>query len=294
MREKTVEIDQVISGYKLRSLIAKGQNSQVWEVVELASGRHLAMKSLLDHALRDKEQRRMLYHEAKVGQKLAHQHIIKIHKVSDNPKLPWFVMEFFAAGSMKFRIQNKQTDFIKQHAHKIFRDMATTLAYMHGSGWLHRDLKPDNILADSAGQAKLIDFAIALKKGTKRGFFARLLGRKHKVQGTPSYMAPEQIRGDDLDVRADLYSFGATMYEIVALRPPFVGQNVNDLLNKHVREKPMTPQGHNPEVTDDFAKLVMQLLAKKKEERLGNFHEVMLRLKEVSVFKGPAVQAQRS
>lgn len=289
-----MELDQVISGYKLRSLIAKGQNSQVWEVVELASGRHLAMKSLLDHAIRDGEQRRMLFHEAKVGQKLAHQHIIKIHKVSENPKLPWFVMEYFAAGSMKFRVQNKQTDFIKQHAHKIFRDMATAMAYMHGSGWLHRDLKPDNILADSAGQAKLIDFAIAQRKGTKRGFFARLFGRKHKVQGTPSYMAPEQIRGDDLDFRADLYSFGATMYEIVALRPPFVGQNVNDLLNKHVREKPMTPQGHNPDITDDFAKLVMQLLSKKKEERPQNFHEVMHRLKELAIFKGPAAVSPRA
>jgi len=281
-----LDIDQVIGGYKVRSLIATGQSSRVWEVVEMSSGRHLAMKELLPHAIKDTEQRRMLLHEAKIGQKLAHEFMIKILKVNPDPKRPYFVMEFFPAGSMKYRIVNKQVDFIREHAQTIFRQMATALAYLNGSGWLHRDIKPDNMLADSAGQAKLIDFAIC-QRIQKRGFFAKLFGLKGKIMGTRSYMPPEQILGDELDPRSDIYSFGASAYEIVTLKTPFVGLTAQDLLNKHLTEKPLSPVAHNPEVTEDFAKLVLQMLAKRKQDRPSNFHEVLMKLKTVRVFKNP-------
>ena len=285
-----MDVDQVVGGYRLRNLIATGQTSQVWEIVELSSGRHLAMKTLMAEASKDKEQRRMLLHEYAVGQKLAHPNIVKILKMSSEPKKPiYMVMEFFPAGSLKVRIVNKQMDFIKEHGQFIFKQMATALAYMNGSGWLHRDIKPDNILANSAGEAKLIDFAIS-QKIRKRGFLAKLFGRKGKAQGTRSYMSPEQIKGEDLDARSDVYSFGATVYDIICLRPPFRGATSQDLLNKHLFEKPMSPQGHNPDVTDDFAKLVMDMLAKRKEERPHNFHEVLMRMKTLHVFKTQKVE----
>ena len=285
-----MDVDQVVGGYRLRTLIATGQTSQVWEVVELSSGRHLAMKTLMAEASKDKVQRGMLLHEYAVGQKLAHPNIVKILKMSAEPKKPiYMVMEFFPAGSLKVRIVNKQMDFIKEHGQFIFKQMATALAYMNGSGWLHRDIKPDNILANSAGEAKLIDFAIS-QKIRKRGFFAKLFGRRGKAQGTRSYMSPEQIKGEDLDARSDVYSFGATVYDIICLRPPFRGATSQDLLNKHLFEKPMSPQGHNPDVTDDFAKLVMDMLAKRKEERPHNFHEVLMRMKTLHVFKSQKVE----
>lgn len=282
-----MQVDQVIGGYRLRSLIATGQSSQVWEVVEQASGRHLAMKTLLPSAIKDSEQRRLLKHEAKVGKELTHENIIKIIKVNDDPKQPYFVMDFFPAGSMKVRIVNKQVDFIRDHAQGIFKQIATALAYMNGCGWVHRDVKPDNMLVDSAGRAKLIDFAIS-QKIRKRGFFEKLFS-KPKPQGTPSYMAPEQIRCEDIDARADVYSFGASVYEIITLRPPFRGAHLQDLLNKHLYEKPVTPQAHNPDVTDDFAKLVISMLAKRKEDRPRNFHDVMMKMKTLRIFKSQAI-----
>jgi len=284
-----VEVDQVIGGYRLRSMIATGQSSQVWEVVEVASNRHFAMKTLLPSVLKDKEQLRMLAHEAKVGKQLQHDNIIKIYKVSEDPKKRFFVMEYFPAGSMKVRVASKQMDFIVEYGQLIFKQIATALAYMHGSGYIHRDLKPDNILANSAGEAKLIDFAIA-QKIRKRGIFEKLFGGKPKVQGTRSYMAPEQIKGEDLDVRTDIYSFGATLYEIVALRPPFRGASSQDLLNKHCFEKPISPVVHNSDVTEDFARLVLDMLAKQKKDRPGNFHEVLMRMKTLRVFKSQTAQ----
>jgi serine/threonine protein kinase len=281
-----VEVDQIVGGYRLRSLLATGQSSQVWEVVELTSSRHFAMKTLLPEASKDRTQRNMLHHEYNVGQKLAHANVIKIVKFSAEPKKPiYMIMEFFPAGSMKFRIINKQVDFIKQFGLSIIKQMATALAYMNSSGWVHRDVKPDNMLVNSLGEARLIDFAIS-QRLKKSGFFAKLFRRRGKVVGTRSYMSPEQIRGEDLDARADVYSFGASLYEIVCFRPPFRGATSQDLLNKHLLEKPLTPQAHNPEVTDDFARFVLDMLAKKKEDRPNNFHEILMRLKNISVFKG--------
>jgi serine/threonine-protein kinase len=285
--------EEFVGGYKLRNLIATGQSSQVWEVVEPKSGRHFAMKLLLPEATRDSEQKSLLFHEAEVGLKLQHPNIIKIVAVSKDkdPKNFWFVMEFFPAGSMKVRIVHKQNDFIREHAQNVFKQAATALAYMNASGWVHRDVKPDNILANSAGEAKLIDFAIA-QKASSGGLLNSLFRKKGKVQGTRSYMSPEQIRCEPLDGRADVYSFGATLYEIVTGRPPFRGASTQDLLTKHLNEKVLPPTSINPEVTDDFSNFVIKMLAKKRDDRPNNFHEVLMSMRTMRVFKDKSVIAK--
>src|SRR5262245_51495261 len=111
--------EEVIGGYRLVNLMMTGQSSQVWEVVELSSHRHFAMKLLLPEKVRDSEHRRMLLHEAKVGKQLAHPNVIRIVQVSTEAANPYFVMEFFPAGSLKLRIVRKQLDFIKEKAHDI-------------------------------------------------------------------------------------------------------------------------------------------------------------------------------
>jgi eukaryotic-like serine/threonine-protein kinase len=103
-------------------------------------------------------------------------------------------------------------------------------------------------------------------------------------------MSPEQIRGEVLDGRADIYSFGATAYEVTTGRPPFRGSSNQDLLNKHFREKPQTPQVHNPDITDEFAGLVLRMLAKRKEERPKDFHEVLMAMRSMRVFKSQAAE----
>src|SRR5439155_7206358 len=119
-----------------------------------------------------------------------------------------------------------------------------------------RDVKPDNILVNSAGEVRIIDFALA-QRISKAGLFGRLFRRKGKSMGTRSYMSPEQIRGEPLDGRADVYSFGASAYELVANRPPFRAASSQELLTKHIAEKPVTPRQYNPEVTEQFADLVL-------------------------------------
>src|SRR5262249_38858372 len=192
------------------------------------------------------EARKLLYHEASVGKQLTHANVIRIVTVNKDPKNPYFVMEYFPGGSLKQRMMTKQHDFVRDNALSFVKQAATGLAYMNASGWVHRDIKPDNMLVSSAGELKLIDFALAQKIEKKPGFLAAMVRRKGKVAGTRSYMSPEQIRGEYLDGRADIYSFGATCFEIVTGRPPFRGASAQDLLAKHIVEKPVTPKVHNP------------------------------------------------
>jgi serine/threonine protein kinase len=277
------DINEMVGGYKLRTMLQTGQTSQVFEVVEPHSNRHFAMKLLLPEAAADPEQRKNLFNEAEVGVKLTHQNVIRIHKVNRSQETPHFIMEFFPSGSLRLRLQAKDFAFIKEHARKIFKEAGTGLAYMNAMGYVHRDVKPDNILVNALGDTKIIDFAITRKIPTG---MARWFYRKGKPQGTPSFMSPEQILGEIPEPRNDVYSYGCTLFELTTGRPPFRGTSTNDLLSRHFKEKAAPPSAYNSDVTDEFSEFVLKLLAKKKAERPGNFHEVLISLKKVKqIFK---------
>lgn len=272
------DVGVVINGYRLRSLLQTGQTSQVFEVVEIQSNRHFAMKLLLPEAAEKPEHRRALFNEAEVGVKMTHPNVIRIVKVSRTKETPHFIMEFFPSGSLRLRLQAKDFAFLKEHSRKIFKQAGTGLAYMNASGFVHCDVKPDNILVNSLGDTKMIDFAIT--KQIPKGF-ARWFYRKKKPQGTPSFMSPEQIRGEILDGRADIYSYGCTLFELTTGRPPFRGTSINDLLSRHFAEKPSPPSAFNDDVTDEFSAFVLRLLAKKKTDRPDHFHQVLMDLRKV-------------
>ena len=272
------EVNETLEGYRLRSLLQTGQTSQVFEVVELKSNRHFAMKLLLPEAAEESEHRNGLFNEAEIGVKLTHQNVISIKRVSRSKTTPHFIMEFFPSGGLRLRLQAKDFTFLKEHSRKIFKGAATGLAYMNAMNYVHRDVKPDNILVNSLGDTKIIDFAISKKVPTG---FAKWFYRRGRPQGTPSFMSPEQIRDEMVDGRADIYSYGCTLYELTTGRPPFRGTSMNDLLSRHFSEKPAPPSAYNPDVTDEFSAFVLRMLAKKTTDRPSNFHEVLIELRKV-------------
>lgn len=273
----------ILGSYRLIKHLATGQTSQVYEVVEGGSNRHLAMKVLLPEKIAEKEARNFLLHEADVGLQLAHPNIIRIFHVNKSRNNPFFIMEYFIAGSIRLRMQRKEKSFFVEKAKDVLRQTATGLAFMHSEGWVHRDIKPDNILVNSAGDVKLIDFAIGCRIPTG---FSKLIGRYPKAAGTRSYMAPEQIRGQYIDGRADIYSFGCMCYEIATNgKLPFTGSSNQDLLNRHLRDKPVSPDIHNKEITKEFSELVLRMLAKKPEARPPDFHELMISLRSIKIWK---------
>lgn len=284
------DINELIGGYKLRTMLQTGQSSQVFEVIEPHSNRHFAMKLLLPEAASKADERRALFNEAEIGTKLAHQNVIRIYKVNRSPETPHFIMEFFPSGSLRLRLQAKDTKFIREHARSIFKGAATGLAYMNAMGYVHRDVKPDNILVNSLGDTKIIDFAISLK--IQSGFFAKLMKGRKRPQGTPSFMSPEQIKDELLDGRADIYSYACTLFELTTGRKPFVGATQGDLLTRHFTEKAVPPSTYNKELTDEFSALVLKMMSKKKDDRPKNFHEVLIELRKVKIYKDEKVVAE--
>jgi serine/threonine-protein kinase len=281
--------EDIIGGYRVLKHMVTGQTSQVWEVVEASSGRHFAMKMLLPEKAHNPEMRRFLLHEADVGKELAHANIIRIVTVNRNAENPFFVMEYFPAGNLKLRIMHREIEFIRERAQDILKQAATALAFMNAKGWVHRDVKPDNMLVNMSGDLRIIDFALAQRIPTG---WAKMFWRKAKPAGTRSYMSPEQIRGLPLDGRADVYSFAASAYELVTTtaanvgRTPFRAGSNQELLQKHISEKPVSPRVFNADITEEFAELILQMLAKKKEDRPRDFHEVLMAMKTMKVYKG--------
>ena len=274
-------------------LMMQGQTSQVWEANEISSGRHFAVKMLLPENTRSPEHRQFLFHEAEVGLKLHHKNVMRVVHLIRSKDNPYMVMEYFPGGNLEVRLQLKQ-ELIKENAHWIIEQAATGLAFIHDKGWVHRDVKPANILVNSSAEVKIIDFALSKRITRRRGLFARIFKRRgQKTQGTRSYMSPEQIVNDYLDERADVYSFGATFYEVVTGRPPFRGLTPGDLLNRHLRDTPVTPQSHSPNLTDECAKLILKMLSKKRDDRPRNFHEFLSAFRTTRVFKGDKLERRK-
>jgi serine/threonine protein kinase len=288
------KLNDTVGGYKLKAKLHAGPTSEVYEVVEPSSGRHFAMKVLKDQFAADADQRKMLFHEAAVGTALKHENVVTILKVSQSADAPHFVMEYFSAGSLGVRLKSKDpadAQFLKDFSKVVFKQVAVGLAYMNETGYVHKDVKPDNVLVDAGGRAKIIDFAISQKMKSGLG---KLLHRKGKPQGTPSYMSPEQIRDEAIDGRADLYSYGAMLYELTTGKKPFTGSTTTELLNKHLSATPDAPAAVNPDVTADFSALVMKMLAKDRDARPAGFHEVLVALKPMQVFKSSPLSGKLS
>lgn len=280
----------VINGYRLVNLIQTGQHSQIWEAEEGYTGRRYALKVLLPEAAREPLHRKLLANEARVGMQLDHPYIIKTYKYFPEKKgeyLPHIIMEYFPSVNLSIRIM-KQHPIIYTATRKIIEQAAEALDYMHEKGFIHKDIKPNNILVSGSGDVKLIDFALAEKMG---GFLSRLFRRSGKVQGTRSYMSPEQIRGRPLDPRADVYSFGCTIYEMLTGRPPFRADSPAALLYKHVHEKPRPARTFNPNVSEAMDRLLLRMLEKDPADRPQSMREVIQELKRIPIWvKEPEVQ----
>ncbi len=168
---------------------------------------------------------------------------------------------------------------------KVLEQCVESLYYLHSKGFVHCDVKPDNFLVSRHGEVKLIDFTISQK--VAKGLSKLFAFKKKTIQGTRSYMSPEQINGLSLDGRSDVYSMGCVMYELVTGRPPFTGVSPNDLLNKHISAQIPSPLVVNDNVTSEYANLVRNMMAKKPEGRPESMWDVLKMVRGIKIFKKP-------
>ena len=277
------KVRDFLGPYRLTRLIRIGSSCQVWEAIEEGSSKRFALKVLRPDHKDDKEELIFLKNEFEIGSKLTHPNIIKIFKFQTDTELPYIVLELFSELNIKQALR-QGPESIAYMLEKIIEQSMEAVYFLHTKGYVHCDLKPDNFLVSRDGDVKMIDFTIARKMKTG---LAKLFGGKAKIQGTRSYMSPEQILGKNLDQRSDVYSFGCVMFEMVTGKPPFTGDNPNDLLNKHLTASIPSPVVANENVTSEFASMVRSMMAKKPEDRIESMWDALKMLRGVKVFKKP-------
>jgi serine/threonine protein kinase len=273
--------------YRLLNVVHTGHASQIWQAYDDAEGCFVAVKTPLERFRRDREHIGYLKREYLVGSKLIHERIIRIFQFGKDQGIPYLAMEWFVGGTMKARLR-QGLDMLLPWVPKIVIEATEAVAFFNGRGWVHRDIKPDNFLVGDNGDVKLIDFALAQRK---RGVLSRwFLRPRSKVQGTRSYIAPEQIRGMALDDRADLYSLGCTLFELIAGKPPYTGTSTQDLLNKHLKGPLPALENVNPNVTPEFAQLIRWAMQKDPADRPRSTEEFYSKVCQMPVFRrgGPS------
>jgi serine/threonine protein kinase len=281
--EASTENEDRIDGYRVVRVIHPGATSTVLEVVQDATAKRFAVKQLLASRGRERNERRAFEHEARIGMDLCHPNLIHVHEYVKHPQQPYFVMDLFAGYHLKLPIARPSVyPMPKTQLHRIMEQAAQGLAYMHDNGWTHRDVKPENILANRSGEARVIDYALALRP---RSFFRKLFGGKVRRQGTASYIAPEQIRCESPTPLVDIYSLGITCYELACGRPPFRANSLQELLNKHLQERPLPLTAHNKLVTQEFSDLILKMIMKRPADRLASLHEFLTRFRSVRIFR---------
>jgi serine/threonine protein kinase len=270
---------QFVGNYRMYHLIRAGAIYEIWAVRPMDENTPLAIKWLPPGAKYTRANINELRHEFAVGSTLDHPACIKTYEFDTTNNGAYLLLELFKVPNFKQQIVigHKKLHY---RAQEILVPAAAGLAHLHEKGWIHRDIKPDNFLLGD-DQVKLIDFNLARKKA---GALGKLFGMKSKVQGTHSYMAPEQIRGQQVDVRTDVYSFGCMVHEFFSGKPPFTANTPNELLQRHLSSRPPDLTVVDKNITPEFARYVQQMMAKDAAERPGSMKDVMMELKTQKIF----------
>lgn len=276
--------NEIVGDYRLFHMIRAGAVYEIWAVRPVSGNESFAIKWLpKDSSRYSSAGVRELKHEYTVGKSLDHKAVIKTYEYGTGKNGAWLLMEFFKTPNLKQQIISN-VKALQWRVKDVLTNAAAGLAHMHERGWVHRDIKPDNYLINDANEVRLIDFTIAAKS---TGALGKLFGAKTKIQGTHSYMGPEQIRGQGADPRDDIYSFGCLIYEVLAGKLPFTANTPPELLQRHLKAKPPSLTVIDSNIKPEFATFVSKMLAKKREDRPQSMKEVMVKIKGEPIFYIP-------
>ena len=265
-----------IPGYHIVRQLGRGGMATVYLAIQESVDREVALKIMSPQLLVDPNFGERFLREARIAARLHHRHVVGVHDVGKSGDLHYIAMEYLAGGPiLKKEGGPRDVPF----ALRVVREIATALAYAHSKGFVHRDIKPDNILLRDDGTSALTDFGIARASDS-----ATRMTRTGAVIGTPHYMSPEQARGKPIDGRADLYSLGVVLYELLVGRVPYHAEDSLAVGIMHITE----PIPALPEHLSALQPLLEVMLAKKPEERYQSGEELSAAMREyeVAIAKG--------
>lgn len=272
--------------YQLLSLLGEGSKKWVYLARDTRLNREVALalfkpnESASDALLRVQREARAL---ALLGD---HPHIVTLYDLGEEHGQPYFISQYMAGGTLQEQLRRSENHRLSlEDALQLTDQLCQALAYAHQHGILHRDLKPSNVWFTEGGVAKLGDFGLAASLDHSRFTLEGVL------IGTAAYLPPEQLQGHKAEVRSDLYSLGAMLYEMLTGRPPFVGDTLMSLIVQHLNSPPVAPSHYNPTIPSALDTLILQLLAKTPEERPESAVAVQALVRPLSEPTAPIVSS---
>ncbi|HKR31190.1 MAG TPA: serine/threonine-protein kinase [Terriglobales bacterium] len=249
-----------IGRYEIVSELGRGAMGLVYRAVDPNIGRTVALKTMrVDvHGMEHEEMLRRFKNEARAAGLMNHPNIVTIYDAGEVDGLFYIAMEYLEGETVQSLMMQKRVLPAEQIV-EIGVQVCAGLEYAHQMKVIHRDIKPANIMITRQNVAKIMDFGISKAAGT--------MTNTSQVLGTPNYMAPEQVKGLDLDGRADLFSFGVVLYEMATGERPFAGQNVTTIIYKIVNEKPVAPSDKEASVHPGLSAVIARCLSKDPSER---------------------------
>jgi serine/threonine-protein kinase len=278
-----------IPGYELKEKLGQGSMGVVFKARQLSMNRLVAVKILHPRLASNRQDLERFLHEAHLAAKLSHNNIVQAIDAGSANRIHYFVMEYMEGTTINQQLKSGKI-FDEHEALQIILQMARALEHAHRRQLVHRDIKPGNIVLTTEGVAKLADLGLA--RTTSGDNLTK--DEKGMMYGTPFYIAPEQIQGkDDIDVRADIYSLGATLYHMVTGQPPYPGKDINKILDAHLAEE-LTPPDHlNTKLSAGLGEVVEFMMAKDRRRRYAGPEELILDLECLLRGKPPKLARQR-
>jgi serine/threonine protein kinase len=280
---KSVPPPRQIPGYKLLGRLGAGAMATVYKARQLSLNRLVAVKILPKKFSQNPEFVKRFYAEGRAAAKLNHPNIVAALDVGRHGDAHYFIMEYVEGHTVHEHLV-KEGPYPEAEALAIAIQVAKALNHAHKAGLIHRDVKPKNILITKDGIAKLADMGLARAVSDREAAEAEA----GKAFGTPYYIAPEQIRGKvNIDLRADIYNFGCTLFHMVTGRVPFEGPDVSSILLKHLDEPVMPPDHLNPQLTTGISEIIELCMAKKARKRYASTDDLIEDLQAVANGRPP-------
>ncbi|MFJ7767759.1 Stk1 family PASTA domain-containing Ser/Thr kinase [Streptomyces sp. NPDC097107] len=259
--------------YELGPVLGRGGMAEVYHAHDTRLGRQVAVKTLRADLARDPSFQARFRREAQSAASLNHPAIVAVYDTGedyiDNVSIPYIVMEYVDGSTLR-ELLHSGRKLLPERTLEMTIGILQALEYSHRAGIVHRDIKPANVMLTRGGQVKVMDFGIARAMGDS----GMTMTQTAAVIGTAQYLSPEQAKGEQVDARSDLYSTGCLLYELLTVRPPFVGDSPVAVAYQHVREEPQAPSVFDPEITPEMDAIVLKALVKDPDYRYQSADEM--------------------
>jgi predicted hydrocarbon binding protein len=267
-----------VDNFAIKGLIGRGGMGHVYKGFDTKLDRNIAIKVLHPSRAQDEVSKKRFLRESKTAASINHPSIVTIYQIGEHDRLPYIAMQLINGPNLsEYRAQQGGLIPIPE-AVRIGREISEGLAAAHEKDLVHRDIKPDNILLEEPNQhVRIIDFGLAHEAGDQEG----RLTIDNAVIGTPAYMSPERIGTDEVNAKSDLFGLGVILYEMISGKLPFDGKSMVSILAAISRGKPTAIDMLVPDMPQDLADLIMQLLSSERAKRPANANEVVRRLRAI-------------